>query len=86
MDKAKKNRDKWLKVLENREKNTIEKLTEMRMKMDTMVKKEKEMKKRYDEEFDYKVKLNLFIKIGRNEALKRVEVLRSNLKKEIYGQ
>ena len=58
----------------------------MRMKMDTMVKKEKEMKKRYDEEFDYKVKLNLFIKIGRNEALKRVEVLRSNLKKEIYGQ
>ena len=62
MDKAKKNRDKWLKVLENREKNTIEKLTEMRMKMDTMVKKEKEMKKRYDEEFDYKVKLNLLLK------------------------
>ena len=34
----------------------------MRMKMDTMVKKEKEMKKRYDEEFDYKVKLNLLLK------------------------
>ena len=44
------------------------------------------MKKRYDEEFDYKVKLNLFIKIGRNEALKRVKVLGSNLKEEIHGQ
>ena len=44
-----------MKVLENREKITIEKLAEMRMKIDTTIKKEKEMKKRYDEEYDYKV-------------------------------
>lgn len=55
MDRAKKEREKWLKVLENREKITIEKLAEMRMKIDTTIKKEKEMKKRYDEEYDYKV-------------------------------
>ena len=74
LDKAAKDRERWLKVLENREKLTIDRLTEMRMKTDSTIQREKEKKKRYDEEQDYRVIIVLNILIGRNENTQRVEI------------
>lgn len=42
-------------MLENREKMTIEKLTEMRLKVDKALKREKEQRKRFEEEEEYRV-------------------------------
>jgi hypothetical protein len=55
-------KERWMRVLENKEKLTIDKLTSMRIKIERTIKKEKEIKQRYDEDFEYKV-IHLYYKI-----------------------
>jgi hypothetical protein len=56
-------KERWMRVLENKEKLTIDKLTSMRIKIERTIKKEKEIKQRYDEDFEYKV-IQLYCKFN----------------------
>jgi hypothetical protein len=47
-----------MKVLENKEKLTIDKLTNLRIKIEKTIKRDKELKQRYDEDLEYKVNSN----------------------------
>ena len=54
-EKTQKIKERWMRVLENKEKLTVDRLTMMKAKLDLKAKKEKEKKKKLDETTEDKV-------------------------------